>query len=109
MSATRPLRLYFNSYDTDSGLSRGTTDNSTQMNVTVVNLATNVAALQNLLTKAAQDGKSELVVQLSAFDGQAYRVQQIVQQVQNANGGSGWVTNFYPNAANAGVVEILMR
>ncbi len=71
--------------------------------------ATNVAALQNLLTKAAQDGKSELVVQLSAFDGQAYRVQQIVQQVQNANGGSGWVTNFYPNAANAGVVEILMR
>ncbi len=44
MSAERPFMLYFNAYDADSGLSRGTTDNSTQMNVTVVNLATNNVA-----------------------------------------------------------------
>ena len=71
--------------------------------------ATNVSALHDLLTEAAQAGKTELVVQLSAFEGQSYQVQQTVYQVQSAMGGSGWVTNFYPNAANAGVVEILMR
>lgn len=71
--------------------------------------ATNVSALQDLLTTAAQEGKSELVVQLGTYDGQSYAVQQTVYKVQSAMGGSGWVTNFYPNAANAGVVEIIMR
>ena len=71
--------------------------------------ATNVSALHDLLTEAAQAGKSELVVQLSAFEGQSYQVQQTVYQVQNAMGGSGRTTNFYPNSTNAGIVEILMR
>ena len=71
--------------------------------------ATNVSALHDLLSDAAAEGKTSLVVQLSAFEGQSYQVQQTVYQVQSAMGGSGWVTNFYPNAANAGVVEILMR
>lgn len=71
--------------------------------------ATNVAALHDLLTEAAQAGKSELVVQLGAFENQAAQVQQTVYQVQSAMGGSGWTTNFYPNSADAGVVEILMR
>ncbi len=71
--------------------------------------ATNASALQDLLTKAVQDGKSELVVQLSSFDGQAYQVQQTVYKVQSATGSSGWVTNFYPNTSNAGIVEIIMR
>ena len=71
--------------------------------------ATNVSALHDLLSDAAAEGKTSLVVQLSAFEGQSYQVQQTVYQVQSVMGGSGWVTNFYPNAANAGVVEILMR
>ena len=40
--------------------------------------ATNVSALHDLLTEAAQAGKTELVVQLSAFEGQSYQVQQTV-------------------------------
>jgi hypothetical protein len=35
--------------------------------------------------------------------------QEAVAQVQAAVGGSGWTTNFYPNADNPGVVEIIMR
>ena len=61
------------------------------------------------MTDAAQAGKTELVVQLSAFEGQSYQVRQAVAQVQAAVGGSGWTTNFYPNADNPGVVEIIMR
>lgn len=70
---------------------------------------TNVAALQDLLTEAAQAGKSELVVQFSTPEGQSAQIQQTVQQVQRAVGGSGWQVNFYPNSAGAGVVEILLR
>lgn len=71
--------------------------------------ATNVSALHDLLTDAAMEGKTSLVVQLSSFEGQAYQVQQTVAQVQAAVGGRGWTTNFYPNADNPGVVEIIMR
>ena len=71
--------------------------------------ATNVSALHDLLSDAAAEGKTSLVVQLSAFEGQSYQVRQAVAQVQAAVGGSGWTTNFYPNADKPGVVEIIMR
>lgn len=71
--------------------------------------ATNVSALHDLLSDAAAEGKTSLVVQLSAFEGQSYQVRQAVAQVQAAVGGSGWTMNFYPNADNPGVVEIIMR
>ena len=71
--------------------------------------ATNVSALHDLLSDAAAEGKTSLVVQLSAFEGQSYQVRQAVAQVQAAVGGGGWTTNFYPNADNPGVVEIIMR
>ena len=71
--------------------------------------ATNVSALHDLLSDAAAEGKTSLVVQLSAFEGQSYQVRQAVAQVQAAVGGSSWTTNFYPNADNPGVVEIIMR
>ena len=71
--------------------------------------ATNVSALHDLLSDAAAEGKTSLVVQLSAFEGQSYQVRQAVAQVQAAVGGSGWTTNFSPNADNPGVVEIIMR
>ena len=41
IDATHPFRMVFPAYDVGSGLSRGIADASTQMNVTVVNLATN--------------------------------------------------------------------
>ncbi len=44
VSATNPLRLIFNVFDERSGLSRGTTDSATQMNVSVANLTTNNVA-----------------------------------------------------------------
>ena len=71
--------------------------------------ATNVSALHDLLSDAAAEGKTSLVVQLSAFEGQSYQVRQAVAQVQAAVGVSGWTTNFYPTADNPGVVEIIMR
>lgn len=70
--------------------------------------ATNVAALEDLLTEAAQSGKTELVVQFSAYEGSAQQIQQIVSRVQSAQSGSGWTVNYYPSAASIGVVEILM-
>ena len=71
--------------------------------------ATNVSALHDLLSDAAAEGKTSLVVQLSAFEGQSYQVRQAGGAGQAAAGGSGWTTNFYPNADNPGVVEIIMR
>ena len=71
--------------------------------------ATNVSALHDLLSDAAAEGKTSLVVQLSAFEGQSYQVRQAVAQLQAAVVGSAWTTNFYPNADNPGVVEIIMR
>ncbi len=43
-TARHPLRLIFGAYDADSGLSRGTTDASVQMNITVQNVTTNNVA-----------------------------------------------------------------
>ena len=43
--------------------------------------ATNVSALHDLLSDAAAEGKTSLVVQLSAFEGQSYQVRQAVAQV----------------------------
>ena len=47
--------------------------------------ATNVSALHDLLSDAAAEGKTSLVVQLSAFEGQSYQVRQAVAQVQAAH------------------------
>ncbi|OQA29014.1 MAG: hypothetical protein BWY59_00583 [Verrucomicrobia bacterium ADurb.Bin345] len=45
VGATNPLKLIFGVYDADTGLSRGTSDVSTQMNVSVENLVTNNVSL----------------------------------------------------------------
>ena len=68
----------------------------------------NAAALADLLTEAAEAGKSELVVQFSSSDTQAQQVRRIVEQVQAARGSWGWTVNFYPSTESIGVVEILM-
>lgn len=44
VSVTDPFKMMFPAYDADSGLSRGTDDPSTQMNVTVANFVTNDVA-----------------------------------------------------------------
>lgn len=81
----------------------------TEAQLVDVTHATNIAALEDLLTEAVLDGKTELVVQLSAYEGDAKPVQQIVSRVQSAQGASGWTVNYYPSSANIGIVEILMR
>lgn len=81
----------------------------TEQQIVDVAHATNVAALEDLLTEAAQSGKTELAVQFSSYEGTAQQVQQIVNRVQSAQNSSGWTVNYYPNATNIGVVEILMR
>lgn len=81
----------------------------TEQQIVDVAHATNVAALEDLLTEAAQSGKAELAVQFSSYEGTAQQVQQIVNRVQSVQNSSGWTVNYYPNATNIGVVEILMR
>lgn len=81
----------------------------TEQQIVDVAHATNVAALEDLLTEAARSGKTELAVQFSSYEGSAQQVQQIVNRVQTAQNGSGWMVNYYPNTTNIGVVEILMR
>lgn len=81
----------------------------TEQQIVDVAHATNVAALEDLLTEAAQSGKTELAVQFSAYEGTAQQVQQIVNRVQTAQNSSGWTVNYYPDTTNIGVVEILMR
>lgn len=81
----------------------------TEQQIVDVSHATNVAALEDLLTEAAQSGRTELAVQFSSYEGTAQQVKQIVERVQSAQNGSGWTVNYYPNATNIGVVEILMR
>ena len=80
----------------------------TEQQLIAVKHATNTSALANLLTEAAEAGKSELVVQFSSADAQAQQVRQIVEQVQAARGSWGWTVNFYPSTESIGVVEILM-
>lgn len=81
----------------------------TEQQIVDVAHATNVAALEDLLTEAAQSGKTELAVQFSAYEGTAQQVKQIVNRVQTAQNSSGWTVNYYPDTTNIGVVEILMR
>lgn len=81
----------------------------TEQQIVDVAHATNVAALEDLLTEAAQSGRTELAVQFSAYEGTAQQVQQIVNRVQTAQNSSGWTVNYYPDTTNIGVVEILMR
>ncbi len=81
----------------------------TEQQIVDVAHATNVAALEDLLTEAAQSGRTELAVQFSAYEGTAQQVQQIVNRVQTAQNSGGWTVNYYPDTTNIGVVEILMR
>ena len=80
----------------------------TEQQLIAVKHVTNTSALADLLTEAAEAGKSELVVQFSSSDTQAQQVRQIVEQVQAARGSWGWTVNFYPSTESIGVVEILM-
>ena len=77
---------------------------------------TGVSAIHDLLTAAAQDGAPELVIQVAYFDQQQQEVRATVEQVQREALGEGgdweevvpWQVNFYPDTAEAGIVEILL-
>ena len=70
---------------------------------------TGVTALRDLLTAAAENGASELAVQLGNFNSDAAAVYAIVDEVAAAQeGGASWQVAFYPDEARAGIVEIVM-
>lgn len=71
---------------------------------------TGVTALRDLLTAAAENGASELAVQLGNFNSDASAVYAIVDEVAAAQeGGVNWQVQFYPDQQRAGIVEILME
>ena len=77
--------------------------------------ATNVSALHDLLTEAAAQDKSELVVSVEYFDRQEQQVRQTVAQVRQeitqvtGREPAAWEVNFYPTDTNPGIIEIILR
>lgn len=77
--------------------------------------ATSVSALHDLLTEAAAQDKSELVVSVEYFDRQEQQVRQTVAQVRQeitqvtGREPAAWEVNFYPTDTNPGIIEIILR
>lgn len=74
--------------------------------------ATSISALPDLLNAAAQNHTAELTVQMNYFENQQAEVLSIVQQVQRAQQGETadpWQVNFYPEGANVGIIEIILK
>ena len=70
---------------------------------------TGVTALRDLLAAAAENGASEMAVQLANFYSDAAAIYAIVDEVAAAQeGGASWQVAFYPDEARAGIVEIVM-
>ena len=70
---------------------------------------TGVTALRDLLAAAAENGASEMAVQLANFYSGAAAIYAIVEVVAAAQeGGAEWQVQFYPDEARAGIVEIVM-
>ena len=74
--------------------------------------ATSISALPDLLNAAVQNHAAELTVQMNYFENQQAEVLGIVQQVQRAQQGETadpWQVNFYPEGANVGIIEIILK
>ena len=70
---------------------------------------TGVTALRDLLTAAAENGASEIAVQLANFYSGAAAVYTIVDEVAaEQEDAAAWQVAFYPDEARAGIVEIIM-
>ena len=70
---------------------------------------TGVTALRDLLAAAAENGASEIAVQLANFYSGAAAVYTIVDEVAAAQEtGASWQVQFYPDEERAGIVEIIM-
>ena len=70
---------------------------------------TGVTALRDLLTAAAENGASELAVQLGNINSDAASVYAIVDEVAAAQEeGAAWQVACYPDEARAGIGEIVM-
>lgn len=73
---------------------------------------TSISALPNLLTAAAEQREEELTVQLSYFHDQQQEVRNMVAAAQKEHGGQNqepWQVNFYPEGADAGIIEIILK
>ena len=70
---------------------------------------TGVTVLRDLLAAAAENGASEMAVQLANFYSDAAAIYAIVDEVAAAQeGGASWQVAFYPDEERAGIVEIIM-
>ena len=69
-----------------------------------------VSALPSLLVAALEKGSEELALQVSYFQGQTEEVEQIIEQVrQEKEITEPWQVNYYPDAADVGIIEILFE
>lgn len=73
---------------------------------------TSLSALQNLLTTAVQEGRSELVLQVSHFDDDPQAVYDLVSEIRDSLGQDTtdpWEVNLYPSGGTVGIVEIVLK
>ena len=71
--------------------------------------ATSISALGDLLSAAAESGRSELVMQVGYFEQQEQEVYEIVSQVAAEQELSQIEVNFYPETGNVGIIEVLLE
>ena len=73
---------------------------------------TSVAALYDLLSAAVHEHAQELVMQVGYYEQQEQQVRDTIAQVRQENHVPDrviWQVNFYPDASNAGIIEILLN
>lgn len=71
--------------------------------------ATSISALGDLLSAAAESGRSELVMQVGYFEQQEQEVYAIVSKVAAEQEISQTEVNFYPETGNVGIIEVLLE
>ena len=71
--------------------------------------ATSISALGNLLSAAAESGRTELVMQVGYFEQQEQEVYDIVSTVAAEQSLGRTTVNFYPETGNVGIIEVLME
>lgn len=71
--------------------------------------ATSISALSDLLRAAAENGRTELVMQVGYFEHQEQEVYEIVGQIAAEQGLSEAEVNFYPETGNVGIIEVLLE
>jgi len=73
---------------------------------------TSLSALQSLLTTAVEEGRHELVLQVSYFTDDAQTLYDNVAEIQSQlapESETPWEVNLYPSEGTVGIVEIVLK